>query len=52
MNSLITKYNIPGPRYTSYPTVPFWDADTFTKEKWIQTFKDSFIESNHLEGIS
>ena len=52
MKSLITKYNIPGPRYTSYPTVPFWDTDTFTREKWIQTFKDSFIESNHLEGIS
>ena len=52
MKSLITKYNIPGPRYTSYPTVPFWDTDTFTREKWIQTFKDSFIESNYSEGIS
>jgi oxygen-independent coproporphyrinogen-3 oxidase len=50
--SLIQKYNIPGPRYTSYPTVPFWDATTFTKEKWIQTFKTSFIESNEEEGIS
>lgn len=50
--SLIQKYNIPGPRYTSYPTVPFWDATTFTKEKWIQTFKTSFVESNEQEGIS
>lgn len=50
--SLIQKYNIPGPRYTSYPTVPFWDATTFTKEKWIQTFKTSFIQSNEQEGIS
>ena len=24
---LIQKYNIPGPRYTSYPTVPFWDKE-------------------------
>lgn len=52
MKSLIQKYNIPGPRYTSYPTVPFWDDATFSKEKWIETFKRSFIESNNSEGIS
>lgn len=52
MNSLIQKYNIPGPRYTSYPTVPYWDNETFSKEKWIETFKHSFIESNSSEGIS
>lgn len=50
--SLIQKYNIPGPRYTSYPTVPFWNVATFTKKKWIQTFKHSLEESNKLEGIS
>jgi oxygen-independent coproporphyrinogen-3 oxidase len=32
MNSLIDKYNIPGPRYTSYPTVPYWDESTFSPE--------------------
>ena len=52
MKSLIQKYNIPGPRYTSYPTVPFWDAATFSKEKWIESFKKSFIKSNEKEGIS
>lgn len=52
MKSLIQKYNIPGPRYTSYPTVPFWDAATFTKQKWIECFKTSFVESNQKEGIS
>lgn len=51
-NSLIQKYNIPGPRYTSYPTVPYWDETTFSKEKWIETFRKSFIESNSEEGIS
>lgn len=25
-NSLVAKYDIPGPRYTSYPTVPYWDT--------------------------
>ena len=52
MSSLIQKYNIPGPRYTSYPTVPFWDNTSFTKEKWIKTFQTSFTESNQSEGIS
>lgn len=50
--SLIQKYNIPGPRYTSYPTVPYWDPTTFTKDAWIQTFTQSFTESNSSEGIS
>ncbi|WP_075340979.1 oxygen-independent coproporphyrinogen III oxidase [Tenacibaculum agarivorans] len=52
MKSLIQKYNIPGPRYTSYPTVPYWDAATFSKEKWLKSFKKSFEESNQTEGIS
>lgn len=52
MNNLIQKYNIPGPRYTSYPTVPFWDNDSFSKQRWIETFQQSFDESNEAEGIS
>jgi oxygen-independent coproporphyrinogen-3 oxidase len=24
--SLVAKYDVPGPRYTSYPTVPLWEA--------------------------
>lgn len=51
-HSLINKYNIPGPRYTSYPTVPYWHDASFTKEGWIKTFKRSFDESNDAEGIS
>lgn len=50
--SLIQKYNVPGPRYTSYPTVPFWDVSTFTKQNWKDSFKKSFAESNAKEGIS
>ncbi|WP_397447071.1 oxygen-independent coproporphyrinogen III oxidase [Polaribacter sp. R77954] len=50
--SLIQKYNVPGPRYTSYPTVPFWDITTFTPENWKASFQKSFIESNQKEGIS
>jgi oxygen-independent coproporphyrinogen-3 oxidase len=50
--SLIQKYNVPGPRYTSYPTVPYWDESGFTNEIWIETLKKSFHESNSKEGIS
>ncbi|MGJ5643524.1 oxygen-independent coproporphyrinogen III oxidase [Formosa sp. S-31] len=52
MTSLIQKYNIPGPRYTSYPTVPYWDADGISMHQWINTLKKSFQESNATEGIS
>ena len=50
--SLIDKYNIPGPRYTSYPTVPYWDNDSFSSNLWIESLKKSFNESNQKEGIS
>jgi oxygen-independent coproporphyrinogen-3 oxidase len=32
---LLRKYNVAGPRYTSYPTVPYW-SDSPTSEQWIQ----------------
>lgn len=50
--SLIQKYNVPGPRYTSYPTVPYWDDQAFSLELWQQTLKRAFDESNASEGIS
>ncbi|SEH72596.1 oxygen-independent coproporphyrinogen-3 oxidase [Paenimyroides aquimaris] len=52
MNSLVKKYNIPGPRYTSYPTVPFWNQDHFSKNKWIKSLNKSFKSTNLTEGIS
>lgn len=51
-NHLIQKYNIPGPRYTSYPTVPYWDEEGISMEDWQRTFIQSFEESNEKEGIS
>ncbi|MCH8534895.1 MAG: oxygen-independent coproporphyrinogen III oxidase [Flavobacteriaceae bacterium] len=37
MLNLVQKYNVPGPRYTSYPTVPFWDSSTFSVQNWIES---------------
>ena len=50
--SLVQKYNIPGPRYTSYPTVPYWNNDTFSVESYKSSMINSFKESNLDEGIS
>lgn len=49
---LIRKYNVPGPRYTSYPTVPFWDKEGIKLEDWKNSVIQSFNESNSTEGIS
>ena len=52
MTSLIQKYNVSGPRYTSYPTVPFWEEYAFSEKKWIQNLTETFKISNQTEGIS
>ena len=52
LNSLVNKYNIAGPRYTSYPTVPYWDGKTFSFAEWKSSLIKSFKESNLKEGIS
>ena len=51
-SSLVQKYNIPGPRYTSYPTVPYWNEELFHVADWKATVLQSFNESNNSEGIS
>ncbi|MCI4671789.1 MAG: oxygen-independent coproporphyrinogen III oxidase [Bacteroidia bacterium] len=50
--SLIQKYNIPGPRYTSYPTVPYWKENGVDALQWEELVRESFINSNQSEGIS
>lgn len=46
-SELLKKYNVPGPRYTSYPTVPYW-VDSPTEVEWIQSISDSLEESEAL----
>ncbi|MEY4803836.1 MAG: oxygen-independent coproporphyrinogen oxidase [Bacteroidota bacterium] len=33
---LLQKYNVPGPRYTSYPTVPFWKNQDLKAAAWLE----------------
>jgi len=52
MCTLTSKYNVAGPRYTSYPTVPYWDNNEFSLHKWKSSLIKSFSESNSSQGIS
>ena len=45
--SLLKKYNIPGPRYTSYPTVPYW-TESPTPAQWIEHIARSLEESEKV----
>ena len=51
MNELVSKYNVAAPRYTSYPTVPFWNNESFSTLSWIKQVKATFKKSKET-GIS
>jgi oxygen-independent coproporphyrinogen-3 oxidase len=40
VTDLFAKYDVPAPRYTSYPTVPFW-TDSPTTERWLKELNDA-----------
>jgi oxygen-independent coproporphyrinogen-3 oxidase len=48
---LLQKYNVPVPRYTSYPTVPYW-KDAIDSDQWKANFSKQFNLHNHKDGIS
>jgi oxygen-independent coproporphyrinogen III oxidase len=41
--NLLRKYNVPGPRYTSYPTVPYW-SESPTPAQWLEHVRRSLDE--------
>src|SRR5438067_2450599 len=43
VTDLFAKYDVPSPRYTSYPTVPFW-TDSPTTDQWINHLNQAFAE--------
>jgi len=51
-SALVKKYDVPTPRYTSYPTVPYWDVDSFSVGKWEAAVRNTFEASNDDKGIS
>lgn len=48
--NLVSKYNVPAPRYTSYPTVPYWD-NNLSEADWKLQVKRSFVRHKE-DGIS
>ncbi len=46
MCHLIAKYNKPAPRYTSYPTVPYWEEDRFSQAY----YKENLLEAYRTKG--
>jgi oxygen-independent coproporphyrinogen-3 oxidase len=48
---LLKKYNIAAPRYTSYPTVPYWENDKFSLDGWLAALQKTYTESGK-EAIS
>lgn len=48
---LVQRYNLPVPRYTSYPTVPFW-PQTIDTENWKERVIAQFDACNTTDGIS
>jgi oxygen-independent coproporphyrinogen-3 oxidase len=44
MLDLLKKFDIPVPRYTSYPTVPYWNKDSLTVELWKESLVERFKE--------
>jgi oxygen-independent coproporphyrinogen-3 oxidase len=41
---LLRKYNVAGPRYTSYPTVPYWETNP-TEPEWIESIGRSMDDA-------
>jgi oxygen-independent coproporphyrinogen-3 oxidase len=50
--NLTEKYNVAAPRYTSYPTVPYWDIENFSTGLWKKSVALSIEQSNNSDGIS
>ena len=48
---LLKKYNVAAPRYTSYPTVPYWDIENFNANGWLGSLANTYADYKE-EGIS
>ena len=49
---LAEKYNVAAPRYTSYPTVPYWDAANFNLSGWEAAIRHSSGQNEPGNDIS
>lgn len=47
-SDLLKKYNTQAPRYTSYPTVPYWDQTPPDEKSWIKNVQLAFSKNNEI----
>jgi oxygen-independent coproporphyrinogen-3 oxidase len=45
---LLEKYNVAVPRYTSYPTVPMWQNEPNSAQKWMEHVQCSFTKNQEI----
>jgi oxygen-independent coproporphyrinogen-3 oxidase len=52
ISDLLKKYDVPGPRYTSYPTILYWDANP-TVDEWLASVSESLnLTEQHGAGAA
>lgn len=44
--ALLSKYDKPIPRYTSYPTVPYWQSDSIDTEAWKKSVLNTLAQED------
>jgi coproporphyrinogen III oxidase/oxygen-independent coproporphyrinogen-3 oxidase len=49
-SELLKKYDIPAPRYTSYPTVPYWTKNPTTSE-WLYSLESNLSKADSALSI-
>lgn len=49
VNQLIEKHNSNLPRYTSYPTVPYWNMTSYSASDWIKQVKKTVNDNSKIE---
>ena len=45
---LFAKYDVAAPRYTSYPTVPYWSGAAFPPSDWLQHVQNAFSADRQI----
>lgn len=46
--NLFEKYNVPAPRYTSYPTVPYWQKECPAEDAWKKQAVSAFQQNGAI----
>jgi oxygen-independent coproporphyrinogen-3 oxidase len=49
--ALLQKYDVPLPRYTSYPTVPYWNFASLSPQHWLKMVKQQFEVEAHAIAV-